>query len=66
MNVIAHASIPIARMNNEYAKVFLNNAIKYAIGVANLLGVKAVSTVRRNKKIPMYLGSAANLVNSSS
>ena len=51
MNVTAHAPIPITRVNNEYAKVFLNNAIKYAIGVAKLIGVKAVSTVRGNKKI---------------
>jgi hypothetical protein len=52
MNVTAHAPIPIARMNSEYPNPCLNNAIKNATGVAKLIGVKAVPTVRGNRKIP--------------
>jgi hypothetical protein len=39
-------------MNSEYLKPCRNNAIKNAIGVAKLIGVNAVPTVRGKRKIP--------------
>ncbi len=52
MNVTAHAPIPTARMNSEYPSPCLKSAIRKAMGVAKLIGVKAVPTVLGNKKIP--------------
>jgi hypothetical protein len=40
-------------MNREYPRPFRNSAIRKAIGVAKLIGVKAVPTVRGNRKIPI-------------
>jgi hypothetical protein len=52
INVTAQAPTPKARMKSEYPNPCLNNAIKNATGVAKLIGVKAVPTVRGNRKIP--------------
>jgi hypothetical protein len=51
-NVTSHAPTPTANINNEYPKPLRNKAIKNAIGVAKLIGVNAVPTVRGKRKIP--------------
>ena len=51
-NVTSQAPTPTAKINNEYPNPCRNRAIKKAIGVAKLIGVKAVPTVRGKRKIP--------------
>jgi hypothetical protein len=57
MKVTNHAPTPTARMKSEYPKPCLNKAIKKAIGVAKLIGVNAVPTVRGNRKMPTIVST---------
>jgi hypothetical protein len=50
--VTSHAATPRAKIKSEYPKPCLNSAITNATGVAKLMGVKAVPTVRGKRNMP--------------